>query len=81
MPDVIDFIVLRQTFECAVRRNWKIGQYLRLSSWRQRVFQIRPVLFLQVISSDRSLTMPGGWGKLSVKNLSVLNFRTVIFNV
>ena len=27
MPDVIDFIVLRQAFEIAVSRDWTVGEY------------------------------------------------------
>ncbi|XP_037956286.1 bromodomain and WD repeat-containing protein 3-like isoform X1 [Teleopsis dalmanni] len=29
MPDVLDFLVLRQTFELAVQRNWNIGDRFR----------------------------------------------------
>jgi hypothetical protein len=29
MPDVIDFIILRQTFERALHRNWKPGDRFR----------------------------------------------------
>ena len=28
MPDVIDFLVLRQTYDLAMSRNWKAGNYL-----------------------------------------------------
>ena len=31
MPDVIDFLVLRQDYDTAMRRNWKIGKFLQVS--------------------------------------------------
>lgn len=28
MPDVIDFIVLKQAYDTAMRRNWKAGRQI-----------------------------------------------------
>ncbi len=28
MPDVIDFIVLKQTYNIAMERNWSVGKYV-----------------------------------------------------
>lgn len=27
MPDVIDFLVLKQTYDTAIQRNWKPGEW------------------------------------------------------
>lgn len=30
MPDVIDFLVLRQFYDDAKKRNWKVGEFVFL---------------------------------------------------
>ena len=52
MPDVVDFLVLRQSFDVAIQRDWKVGEYMYIVLSLCAAFKCHVVHFYRTKSNE-----------------------------